>query len=333
MVLNVCIIGAGRIAKSHIKNILGNLNYNLVCILDIIELKAKNLARTNNCDYSTNFEYLIENNDKIDAVFITTTTNTHHYLTKMCLGFNLHVFCEKPIGQNYKEISECFDLAKKNNLKLFIGYQKRYDDDYRKMYELLEDKITNFKIQNIKMTTKDNPIPPSQYLKTSNGIVEDMLSHDVDIINLFMNFETPKQLVAFQYTHLKELKNINEIEGIEVMIQYENGRIATINGSRNASSYGYDQRMEIFGDFGLYQLENKKDNDIKIFNSKNIILGSINDSFPERYSKAYLNEINYFYDMIKNDKKSRILKEHILLNKKICKAINLSIEENRIVGL
>ena len=40
------------------------------------------------------------------------------------------------------------------------------------------------------MTTKDNPIPPSHYLKTSNGIVEDMLSHDVDIINLFMNFET-----------------------------------------------------------------------------------------------------------------------------------------------
>ena len=121
MVLNVCIIGAGRIAKSHIKNILGNLNYNLVCILDIIELKAKNMAKYYNCDYSTNYEYLMENNDKIDAVFITTTTNTHHYLTKMCLGFNLHVFCEKPIGQNEQEISECFDLAKEKNLKLFIG--------------------------------------------------------------------------------------------------------------------------------------------------------------------------------------------------------------------
>ena len=118
MTLNVCIIGAGRIAKSHIKNILGNPKFNLVCILDIIELKAKNLARTNNCDYSTNFEYLIENNDNIDAVFITTITNTHHYITKNCLGINLHVFCEKPIGQNEQEINECFDLAKKNNLKL-----------------------------------------------------------------------------------------------------------------------------------------------------------------------------------------------------------------------
>ena len=72
---------------------------------------------------------------------------------------------------------------------------------------------------------------------------------------------------------------------------------------------------------------------LKIFTNQNIKNSKINDSFPERYSKAYLNEINYFYDMIKNNKESRILKEHILLNKKICKAINLSIEENRIVEI
>jgi len=75
-----------------------------------------------------------------------------------------------------------------------------------------------YKPKNIYLKTKDHPLPPLNYLKTSNGIVEDMMTHDIDIANLYMNFEEPEKVIAFSYTHNPVLKSADEIEGIEIML-------------------------------------------------------------------------------------------------------------------
>ena len=60
-------------------------------------------------------------------LIIATTTPTHYDLTMICLGFNKHVFCEKPLGKSEQEISDCFKFANARNLKLLVAYQKRFD--------------------------------------------------------------------------------------------------------------------------------------------------------------------------------------------------------------
>ena len=71
------------------------------------------------------------------------------------------------------------------------------------------------------------------------------MSHDIDIANLYMNFEVPEKVVAFTYTHNKDLQDMNEIEGIEIMFHYKQGQIVSLTGSRDAK-HGYDQRVELF---------------------------------------------------------------------------------------
>ena len=224
------------------------------------------------------------------------------------------------------EIKNCFRLASENNLKLFIAYQKRFDYDYMGIYNF----IKNDDPKTIRMVTKDHPIPPIEYLKTSNGIVEDMMSHDIDMVNLYMDFQVPEKVIAFSYTHLQQLLEIDEIEGIEIMMQYKDGQIVTLNGSRNAY-YGYDQRAEIFCCNNLYSLKNRQDNNIECFNNANISLSKIKKSFPERYINSYKSELEEFYNMVKHNKPIVITEEHILLNKKICNAINTSLKTKQIV--
>ena len=324
-VLNIALIGCGRAGTFHFNNITENRMLYLSIICDNHANKAIHLSNKVFCDYTTNIEDIL-NNKKIEAVIIATPTPTHYEITMKCLKAKKHVFCEKPLGNNEYEIKNCFRIARENNLKLFIAYQKRFDYDYMGIYNF----VKNDDPKTIRMVTKDHPIPPIEYLKTSNGIVEDMISHDIDIVNLYMGFQVPEKVIAFSYTHLQQLIEIDEIEGIEIMMQYKDGQIVTFNGSRNAY-YGYDQRAEIFCCNNLYSLKNRQDNNIECFNNKNISLSKIKNSFPERYINSYKTELEGFYIMIKDDKPIVITEEQILLNKKICNAINKSLKTDIVV--
>jgi len=326
-VVKIIIIGAGRAGEFHVKSLSINKQFTLEYIVDLDEIKANKLSQIGECLYHTDIDWVLSNID-IDAVIICTTTPTHYDLVIKCLYAGKHVFCEKPLGKTVDEISNCFKLANSLNLKLLIAYQKRFDTHYSKLYE----KIKNKKPQNIYLTTRDHPLPPLSYLKTSNGIVEDMMSHDIDIANLYMNFELPEKVIAFTYTHNQELKNMNEIEGIEIMMHYKNGEIVNLSGSRDAK-HGYDQRVEVFGSFGLYKLDNQLDTTIQYFNPDGSINSKMNYSFSERYNDAYLHELDYFYKMIQYNYAPLVEEQHVILCKKLCNAINDSIKTNNMINL
>ena len=242
--INLAIIGAGRAGAFHVQSLSINKQYNLKYIVDLDEYKAKQLSKIAKCNYSNNLEEVL--NTDIHCVIICTTTPTHYDLTMKCLDMRKHVLCEKPLGKTKEEIHNCFELAKKNKLKLLIAYQKRFDIHYNRISELLLK--NDFQPQIINLTTRDHPLPTLEYLSTSNGIVEDMMSHDIDIANLYMNFKKPIKVIAFASTKNQKLKDNNEIENIQIMLQYDNGTIVNLSGSRD-SRHGYDQRAEVFGSF------------------------------------------------------------------------------------
>lgn len=325
--IKIAIIGAGRAGEFHVNSLSINKQFSLEYIVDLDEDKANELSKKAHCLFHSSLEWVLTNTE-IDAVIICTTTPTHYKLTIKCLQFGKHVFCEKPLGKNSEEITHCFKLANSMNLKLLIAYQKRFDTHYSKLYECIKDKQP----KNIYLTTRDHPLPPLFYLKTSNGIVEDMMSHDIDIANLFMNFETPEKVVAFTYTHNQQLLDINEIEGIEILMNYKNGQIVSLSGSRDAK-HGYDQRVEVFGDFGLYKLDNQLDTTIQHFDTNGSTNSKMNYSFSQRYKEAYLHELDYFYKMIRFNYAPLVEEQHLLLCKKLCNAINESIQQQTIISL
>ena len=99
-------------------------------------------------------------------------------------------------------MKELYEIAEKNNLKLLVGYQKRFDPEYQNIFRKIKDKT----VKSIRTITRDNPMPPIEYLNTSLGIIEDMISHDIDIINQIMDNEVPDEIECIFSTTHKELK-------------------------------------------------------------------------------------------------------------------------------
>ena len=74
--INVALLGFGRIGQMHAENIYKNKDLKLLYVyekIDVLRTKAKNLY---NCKIQTNYNKIFT--DKaVDIIFISTPTNTH----------------------------------------------------------------------------------------------------------------------------------------------------------------------------------------------------------------------------------------------------------------
>ena len=66
--------------------------------------------------------------EPIDAVVIATPNDTHCPLTLQAIAAGKHVFVEKPMAMNPAECKKMIAAAKKNKVKLSVGFQQRYND-------------------------------------------------------------------------------------------------------------------------------------------------------------------------------------------------------------
>ena len=74
--VSIAVIGCGRIGQMHAKNIQLHEQTNLVCIYDPNEEFAKKVSNDLNVLAVENVDDIFNNND-IDAVLISSPTNTH----------------------------------------------------------------------------------------------------------------------------------------------------------------------------------------------------------------------------------------------------------------
>src|SRR5690606_5947390 len=84
-----------------------------------------------------------------------------------------------------------------------------------------------------------------------------------------------------------------DIDTAVVTLTYQDGTIAVIDNSREAS-YGYDQRVEVFGSKGMVQSNNTFMDSHRLYNRQGIHSSLPLHFFLERYSEAYRVELKDF---------------------------------------
>ncbi|RLI34875.1 hypothetical protein DRO55_05960 [Candidatus Bathyarchaeota archaeon] len=88
---------------------------------------------------------LIEDED-IDAVVEITNKFVHAEIAIDSLKAGKHVFTEKPMATCSRDAEEMVRLAERENLKLMVGYMKRYDPGVLKAKEAFDDFIKHDKV-------------------------------------------------------------------------------------------------------------------------------------------------------------------------------------------
>lgn len=82
-------------------------------------------------------ELLLDNN--IELVIVNTPSVTHYEYAKKALEAKKHVIVEKPFVATNEQAQELLALATKNNLKLSVFHNRRFDSDFKTVQKVLEN--------------------------------------------------------------------------------------------------------------------------------------------------------------------------------------------------
>src|SRR5699024_766288 len=93
----------------------------------------------------------------------------------------------------------------------------------------------------------------------------------------------------------------DDVDTAIITLTFENGAIGVIDNSRQAV-YGYDQRVEVFGDRGKVEAENETETNVKISTVGSVCADPPKHFFLERYQYSYTAELKEFAQAILADK-------------------------------
>ena len=299
-IINIALFGLGRIGQMHANNLINHKDFNLKYIFDKDQKLTKKLSKKYNSIGILNPKIAFKDKN-IKCIFIASSTNTHLKFIEEAVINKKVVFCEKPLDLDLNKVNKCKKKISKYNPKIQIGFNRRYDPGHNSLsHNLIKGKIG--KLEKIIITSRDPEPPPINYLKTSGGIFKDMMIHDFDLARFYAGKDEFESIFATgQRFSDKKLKKINDLDLATVVMKTKKGVQCIITNSRHCS-FGYDQRIELFGSKGMIISDNQRDLETVLY-SKNSTDNKtqLKNFFIERYSEAYKIQLN---DLIKICKKN-----------------------------
>lgn len=329
--INIALIGLGRMGKihfNHLQNFIPGVS--IAAVSDALYPEENFRNEFGSFLFSSNPEDVLGNPD-IDAVVICTPTSSHATLVDKSIDAGKHIFCEKPLDLSLDVTKKLLQKAADANIKLMLGFNRRFDPEFlQAKRSTMAGRIGNLQI--IKITNRDPGIPPIEFIKTSGGMFMDFSIHDFDMARYIMNKKIVEVFAKGLVFIDEAVGKAGDIDTALITLTFEDGTYAVIDNSRKAV-YGYDQRIEIFGDKGMIQVDNNLYHRNMIFDAEGIHQALPLNSFTERYRRSYLNEMEMFIDALINNTSLPITNEDIITATTIAYAAQESMKEKRPVRL
>lgn len=291
---NIALFGAGRIGQVHAVNIAGHKETTLYSVIDPYLDGANALATKYGAKVQSVEEAIADPN--VHGVMIASATDTHANLIELAAKAGKTIFCEKPVHLDLARVRDCLAIVKANNVPLFVGFNRRYDPQFRKVREMFSAGSIG-QAESLLITSRDPSPPPAEYVKVSGGMFRDMTIHDFDMARYILG-EDPISIYASGSNMVDPAIGLaGDIDTAFIVMKFPSGAMATISNSRR-SGYGYDQRIELHGEKGLLTANNIKEHAVEQWSENGCVAAKPELFFLQRYDAAYKAEWNHFVDVL-----------------------------------
>ncbi len=138
--INVAVIGAGWVGGIRANACAGSALVDQLHIAEINPERAAEIAAETGAARVTDDWREFIDDDAIDAIIIASTPESTRFpIVRAALEAGKHVLVEKPIAPSPQEAEEAIALADAGNLKLTVGYTRRFDPKYAYVNKALKE--------------------------------------------------------------------------------------------------------------------------------------------------------------------------------------------------
>ena len=325
--LGVGLLGLGRAGCFHLQSLRLSEEAELRWVFDSDADKGDACAQRTGCRVAAHPEEIFADPD-VQAVIVATPTQTHAGYVIAAMEAGKSVLTEKPLGISVEEIDRCYAAAA--DRVLFVAFQRRFDPSFAELLTRARSGQVGT-VQFVRSVSRDSPVPSLDYLRTSRGIFHDCVVHDLDMVCQIVG-DRPLRVSAFASNFLPDIAALDDFDNATVSLEFANGALATIDVNR-ASAFGYDQRIEVFGDGGMIEAGNHPLTSVSRTTREGRLGAPIDHSFPTRYREAYLAEFADFLACVRGEKHVPITHADVRLNHRLADAAEEAARGRRVVAL
>ena len=255
----VALIGCGRISFKHIEGFVADkekMTLIACCdpLLERAEEKAKDYQKAiphaevkRYKDYKTMLEEL-----QPDIVTIATESGKHKAIAIDCLNAGSHVICEKPMALSTSDAQEMIDCAKKNNKKLAVCFQNRFNAPIQKLREAYEKnrfgRVLHGMVQ-IRWNRNEDYYAEAPWRGTweqDGGTLMNQCTHGIDLLQWMMG----EDAVRVQAQTRRFLRPIEAEDFGCAIVEFSSGAVGIIEGTADVYPKNLNETLSIFGEKG-----------------------------------------------------------------------------------
>jgi len=286
----IAVFGAGRIGRIHANNIRQSPAAEIRYIVDVSKPAAESLAAQCGARVGSVAEALQDN--EVTAVVIATSTDTHAELVQSSARAGKAIFCEKPLDLDLATARASLAVVSASQVPLFLGFNRRHDPSFNKLkQEVLAGAVGDVEMVNI--TSRDPSPPPAEYVGRSGGLFRDMMIHDFDMGRWLLGEEPVQVFASGSVLVDPAIGKAGDVDTAVAMLKTASGKMCLINNTRRCS-YGYDQRIEVFGSKGMVSAGNATATHVQWADSRGVHSEVALPFFLERYADAYRLQLEKF---------------------------------------
>lgn len=235
-------------------------------------------------------------NSGIKGVFVHSATESHYDIVELLLLNNIHVYVDKPITYDNESTKRLVEMAKRKNLLLMSGFNRRFAPTYQNLKEL--------KDPNMIIMQKNRKSLPDDIRR----FVFDDFIHVID--TLLYLFPHPIENIV-----INGRKKDNAL--YHVVVQFIS-RECTAIGIMNRDSGTVEEKLEIMSTQEKRVVTNVSD--LVIHNDRNMTKIGFSDWEPTLYKRGFEQIVSNFIQAITNSP-SNIKYDDLLLTHEICEKI------------
>lgn len=305
--MKYALIGCGRIAVNHVKAVLENkLEFVAACDveqekIDVLFEKT-NLENRESVKQYTDYKEMLSENE-IELVGIATESGAHAEIALYCIEHGVNCIIEKPIAMSIQDADEVIHRSQEKGVKVAACHQNRFNVAVQELRGALEagrfGKLSHGSIH-VRWNRNEGYYAQAPWRgkwASDGGALMNQCIHGIDLLRWMMGDEVEE---VYGQTR-QQFHDYLEAEDVGMaVVKFQNGAIATIEGTTNVYPQNLEETLYIFGERGTVKLGGKSTNNIDVWQFAEETEKDIrNKGLQEQTSNVYGNGHSSLYaDMI-----------------------------------